>query len=177
MEGVMEEIETLSLVSETNPILRMNTEVFDFKNPPTNPVILYRQMANTMLKNNGIGLAAPQVGLPYRMFVMRTHPDVIGVFNPLLLDTSEETIILEEGCLSFDMLFIKVKRPKRIRVRFTNPDGQTETRVFDGMTARCFLHELDHLNGITYLQKANKFHIETAKKRRKQIKEENQRIA
>jgi peptide deformylase len=111
------------------------------------------------------------------MFVMRTHPDVIGVFNPLLLDTSEETIILEEGCLSFDMLFIKVKRPKRIRVRFTNPDGQTETRVFDGMTARCFLHELDHLNGITYLQKANKFHIETAKKRRKQIKEENQRIA
>lgn len=166
---MMEEQITYSLVSETNPILKMKTELFDFKEPPINPVILYRNMANTMLEKNGIGLAAPQVGLLYRMFVMRTHPDVLGIFNPILVDSSEEEIILEEGCLSFDNLLIEIKRPRRIRVRFTNPDGQTETRVFDGITARCFLHELDHLNGITMVNKVSKIKADVAMRKRNKL--------
>lgn len=160
---------TYSLVSETNPILKIKTELFDFKNPPINPVILYRNMANTMLEKNGIGLAAPQVGLPYRMFVMRTHPEVIGVFNPILVDSSDECIILEEGCLSFNNLLLKIKRPRRIRARFTNPDGQTETRVFDGITARCFLHELDHLNGKTMLEEVSKAQLDLALRKRNKL--------
>lgn len=164
-----EEVLTYSLVSETNPILKMKTELFDFNAPPINPVILYRNMANTMLEKNGIGLAAPQVGLPYRMFVMRTHPEVLGIFNPILVDFSEEQIILEEGCLSFSNLLIKVKRPRKIRARFTNPDGQTETRVFDGITARCFLHELDHLNGTTMLDVVSRTQVDLAMRKRNKL--------
>ena len=164
-----EEVLTYSLVSETNPILKMKTELFDFNAPPINPVILYRNMANTMLEKNGIGLAAPQVGLPYRMFVMRTHPEVLGIFNPILVDFSEEQIILEEGCLSFSNLLIKVKRPRKIRARFTNPDGQTETRVFDGITARCFLHELDHLNGTTMLDVVSRTQVDVAMRKRNKL--------
>lgn len=170
--GAFSEIpHVLDLVDEKADILKQPTERFDFDNPPCDPIVLYRNLGETMLHHNGLGLAAPQCGLNYRAFVLRTHPEVLGVFNPILVDKSEEEITLEEGCLSAELLFIKVKRPKRIRVRFTTPDGQTNTHVFDGMTARCFLHELDHLDGITMWKRANKLHVEAGRKKRKKIRD------
>jgi len=151
------------LVDKNDPILKQVMEKFDFKNPPVDPVLLYQDLAQTMIEHNGIGLSANQIGLPYRAFVMRAA-DVIGVFNPIIVDYSTETVILEEGCLSYPNLYVKIKRPKKIKARYTLPNGEVVTQVFDGITARCFQHELDHLNGILYTSRANKFHLEQAKK-------------
>lgn len=98
-----------------------------------------------------------------------TGENVIGVFNPRIVDTSEETVLLDEGCLSFPGLFVKIRRPKKIRARYTLPNGETVTQVFDGMTARIFQHELDHLDGVVYYTRANPIHLEKGKKLAKKI--------
>jgi len=90
--------------------------------------------------------------------------NVIGVINPKIIDVSSEMVTLEEGCLSHPNLFVKIKRPKFIKVRFTHPDGTTETKKFDGITARVFQHEMDHLNGILHTKRANRYHLDQAKK-------------
>ena len=154
------------LLDCNDPFLRKPVEKFDFSNPPTDPLELAVDLAETCLHHNGLALSANQVGLPYRVFVIRGE-EIIVCFNPVLVDQSEETIVLEEGCLSFPNLFVKVKRPKKIKVRYTEPNGETKTQIFDGFTARVFQHELDHLNGIVYTSRANKFHLEQARKRAK----------
>jgi peptide deformylase len=83
------------------------------------------------------------------------------------VDYSEETIYLEEGCLSYPNLYIKVKRPSTIKIRYTEPNGNTLTTKFSGLTARAVLHEFDHMEGITYMQRANRIHLEQAKKNKK----------
>jgi peptide deformylase len=72
------------------------------------------------------------------------------------------TVSLEEGCLTFPGLTVKIKRPQHIRVRFTKPNNETITRQFTGMTARIFQHELDHLDGIIFYNRANRFHRDRA---------------
>ena len=154
-----------TLIPANSPILKQVMEPFDFSNPPVNPLDLVTDLAETMLANNGIGLSANQVGLPYRVFVMLGQ-ELIPCFNPRIVDMSQETVILEEGCLSYPDFFVKVKRPRRIKVRYAEPNGNIVTQVFDGMTARVFQHELDHLNGINYQQRANRYHLEQARKKK-----------
>src|SRR5665213_1536971 len=116
----------LDLVPPTDPILKQKLEKFSFTNPPTDPTQLARDITETMISKNGLGLAANQVGLPYRVFAMKSNP-VYVCFNPIIVDISTEKIYLEEGCLTFPGLFIKIKRPKTIKARFTMPNGQTDT--------------------------------------------------
>lgn len=157
-----------NLVPCDHPILHTPTEEFDFTNPPIDPVELVNDMIETMAHNKGMGLAAPQVGLPYRMFVLWSQ-ETLAVFNPRIVDSTTEEILLEEGCLSFPHLFVKIKRPRSIKVRFTDPFGNTRTEKFTGMTARCFLHELDHLNGIDYTRRATQFHLASAYRKQKNL--------
>jgi peptide deformylase len=154
------------LVINTDQVLYTKTERFDFSNPPIDPSELAHILAQTMIANHGIGLAAPQIGLPYRAFVLIGKP-ILCCFNPIIVDTSSEQIYLEEGCLSFPNLIVKIKRPKIIRARYTMPNGETVTNKFIGMTARTFQHELDHLNGVVFTQRANSYHLEKAKKKRR----------
>jgi peptide deformylase len=156
------------LVAPTHPALKAGTEKFDFSNPPVDPVVLYNQLGQAMIDHNGLGLAAPQMGLPYRFFVMRAEK-VLGCYNPKIVHFSEETVILEEGCLTYPDLYVKVKRPRVIKTRFTLPSGETVTRQFQDITARIFQHELDHLDGICHLQRANKFHLEQAYRAKSRI--------
>jgi peptide deformylase len=158
----------LELVGSDDPILSQKTELFDFSKPPTDPQQLARDLYETMLQHKGLGLAAPQVGLPYRAFALYAVPGIV-CFNPRIVDETTEQIMLEEGCLSFPHLFLKVKRPRRIKVRYLEPDGNPVTKVLDGMSARCFMHELDHLNGITYTRKANKIHLDRAMRKKKEL--------
>lgn len=153
----------------TANILKEEMPAFDFSNPVMDPLQLYTDLAETMRENNGMGLSANQIGVRTRAFVMRSE-EIIGVFNPRVVDESSETVILEEGCLSYPNLFVKIKRPKSIKVRFTTPDGQTSTKTFTGMTARVFLHELDHLDGIAHTSRANRYHLEQAKKLVKKLR-------
>jgi peptide deformylase len=157
------------LVDKNDPRLRTTLVTFNFENPPRDPVELSRELAETMIYNNGLGIAANQIGEMYRVFAIKAE-EIMVCFNPRILDTSTETVMMEEGCLSFPLMYVKIRRPKKIRVRYTEPSGETVTKVFDGMTARIFQHELDHLDGIVYTSRANRFHIEKAIKTSKNVK-------
>ena len=159
---------TYTLIDRRDPLLKTVLEPFDFKNPPIDPVQLAKDMVKTMRENNGYGLSANQVGLPYRMFVMIGEPNY-ACFNPKITAYGDDEITLEEGCLSFPGLIVKVKRPKSIRVRFDTQNGQTEARQFTGMTARIFQHELDHLNGTLFFERAHPYHREKAIKKMKKL--------
>lgn len=156
----------LNLVSSNNPILKTPTQEFDFANPPMDPAQLVKDLAETMIDKKGLGLSANQCGIPYSVFVINGNP-IQGCFNPKIVNASEDIISLDEGCLSYPGLILKVKRPKNIRVRYTMANGQTVTHKFEGLTARCFLHEYDHLQGIVHLTKASLYHREKALKNQK----------
>jgi peptide deformylase len=143
----------LKLVTYPNPILDERMPEFDFDNPPIDPVQLEQDMIKTMFSNNGIGLSANQVGVRARVFIMGHSSlpnDAKAFFNPIILAVTEDTVEIEEGCLSFPNVYAKIKRPKAIKVRYQNAKGEFEEAEFTGMECRCFLHEFDHLEGITY---------------------------
>lgn len=159
------------LVSCNDAILREEMPRFDFNEPSEDPHKIAHILAQTMIKNDGLGLSANQVGLRYRVFVVMANP-IICCFNPKIVDISEDEITMEEGCLSYPGLFVKIKRPQVIRIRYTRPNGETVTEQYQDLTARVMQHELDHLNGISHLNRANRFHLDQARtKMKKQLKE------
>lgn len=146
----------------SDPILTTPCEPFNFLKPQFNPIKFAHEIIAFMYEQNGIGLAANQVGVPYRVFAMRGAPENFVCINPKIVDVSEEQIVLEEGCLTYPNLLVKIKRPKNIKVRFSTPNGDTRTETFHGITARIYQHELDHLDGLIFYNKANKFHRDQA---------------
>ena len=159
----------MELVKANDPILTTPCQQFNFQDPPFDPIEFARDLVKHMYEWNGIGLAANQIGVPYRIFAMRGEPENFVCYNPKIVQISEMQVVLEEGCLSFPGLICKVKRPQHVRVRFQTPNGDTLTKQFTGMTARIFQHELDHLDGILYYNKANRYHKEAALKKWKKI--------
>ena len=142
------------IVKFPNEILRERMPEFDFNNPIVDPKELEKEMIETMLANDAIGLAANQVGIKTRVFVMgsKEHPDnAVGIFNPVIIESSGESMVDDsEGCLSFPGIFANIKRPNVIKAQWQNSSGETLTTEIEGYTARCFLHEFDHLEGIVY---------------------------
>jgi peptide deformylase len=126
---------------------------FDFNNPIIDPVELEKSMLETMYQYDGIGLSANQVGIRTRVFVMghKDNPENgQAFFNPMIISATENIEDLEEGCLSFPGIYVNIKRPKKIQARWQNSKGEWEEDEFDGYNCKCFLHEFDHLEGITY---------------------------
>lgn len=164
---MMENISTpLELVKETDPILTTVCEEFDFASAPFDPIEFAVNLVKTMRDLSGLGLAAPQVGIPYRVFAMRSDPNRV-FYNPKIVWESNEQISLEEGCLSWPGIVVKIKRPRHCKVRYTQPNGETLTETFANLSARIVFHELDHLNGILFFTRANRFHKDKAFKNRK----------
>jgi peptide deformylase len=163
----------MELIPYKDELLHSVLEPFDFSNPPIDPEELATEMVQFMRDNNGIGLAANQIGHNFRVFVMEGEP-AFACFNPRVVIPGNTSVVLEEGCLSYPGLLVKVKRPRDIKVRFQGPDGETYTQTFTGMSARVFQHELDHLDGVTMLQRANAFHRESALKKWKLWKRRNE---
>lgn len=149
--------------------LKQKLEPFDFTQPPIAPDILASKLASAMITLGGIGLAANQIGWPYRVFALQSSP-ILVCFNPRIVETSTELIQLEEGCLSYPGVFVKKKRPKVIRVRFQDYNGDLVTKQFDGITARVFQHELDHLNGICMIDDVSPLKKKMIGKRMMKIK-------
>jgi len=152
---------------KSNP-LTIACDPFDFDNPPFDPMEIGQEMIQLMYDQQGLGLAANQVGLKHRIFVMRGVIDV-GDFiciNPRIVNLSEEQILLEEGCLSYPGLTIKIKRSRHARLRFAVPDGTVHTQQFTGMTARVVQHEMDHLDGVIFYNRASKYHRDLAFRQR-----------
>lgn len=164
----------MNLVLHPAPILDKVMPEFDFANPVLPAHDLEEQMVKMMYEENGIGLAAPQVGVEARVFVIMTRniaevTQPFAVFNPVILAASEETELEEEGCLSFPNLFFKVARPAKIIAEFKDRDNNTRRMEFTGIDARCFQHELDHLNGICFTSKISRMKLELAKSKRAKI--------
>ena len=145
-----ERVEPLPLLSEMHPMLKMTLEEYKTPLPNTPMDTLIARMKMTMKLYGGIGLSSNQVGVMHRMFIMGTDDFFIACINPKVIEQSKETEVSAEGCLSFPGLQLKVERPKWIVAEYTDAEGQIQQTKFEGITARCYLHELDHMNGICY---------------------------
>ena len=122
---------------------------------------LVEDMFETMYDAPGVGLAAIQLGVPLRVVTIdATRGDdekqPIALINPELIWTSDESSTMEEGCLSIPEFADEVLRPEKIKARFTNLEGQTVEVEADGLFARVFQHELDHLNGVLFIDHLSK---------------------
>lgn len=156
------------IVPERHPMIYQEMPDFDFRNPQMDPTELAIGLAHVMLKHGALGLAANQIGLPFRCFVIAANP-IIACFNPRIVDSSPDMVELDEGCLSFRNMILKVKRPQVIKVRYTQPNGEIITRQFQNITAQVFQHELDHLNGIPFTKHVSSLKLEAARQEKKKL--------
>lgn len=114
-------------------------------------------MLETMYDAPGIGLAAPQIGQNARLIVMDCvakedgAPEPMIMFNPEILNESEERNVYDEGCLSIPDQYAEVERPKMVKVGWLDRDGNPQEAEFDGLWATCVQHEIDHLNGVLFI--------------------------
>ena len=167
----------MKLVEQYNPILSQKCDPFDFNNPIMDPYELAEELHKIRFKGRGVGLAAPQVGINTQALVMgmgdfetKEAKDYNSVFfNPEITEFSDETVLMVEGCLSYPELFIKIKRPTYIVMTWENEEGNKCYDKFAGMTSRIIQHEVDHLEGIIFLQKANRYYLQQAKKALKKV--------
>ena len=118
-------------------------------------------LIHLMTHSRGMGLAANQIGITKRFFAIGHESfDVFKkpaiIYNPVLVNADEEQELRQEGCLSFPGVWVQVSRSKTIMVRYQNNKGEFLLSRLEGLEARCFQHELDHLNGITFNKKANR---------------------
>ena len=166
------------LVEEATKVLREPTDKFDFENPPEDPKEVEKNLGEAMERFGGLGLSANQLGLNYRVFVMRTADSGIkAFFNPEITKLSKETELMKEGCLSFPDIYLMIKRPSAIELEYSDAENERHTIQLEGLGSRCVQHELDHLNGIIFLQRASKLKLERAikarpKERRKRLDHE-----
>jgi peptide deformylase len=149
--------------------LVMRSDPWDFTNDQ-NAEELERAMCDFMIANHGIGLAANQIGITKRVFVIGSYniegfPTPFAVFNPKILDSSEEQLLDKEGCLSYPDLWLSVKRPAVIQVEYQDSKGNFHEVAMSGLIARCFQHELDHLDGICFVDKVSQMKLQLAMKK------------
>jgi peptide deformylase len=131
---------------------------------PTRPVLtvgpaerlLVKEMIPAMYVFDGTGLAANQVGVDARIFVADIGEGPFAVINPEILQVSEKQTVLEEGCLSFPGIHIKVKRPEAIRVKYLSERNETIEAELTGIPSKVFQHEIDHLNGRAIIDHASR---------------------
>jgi peptide deformylase len=158
-----------SLVNELDPILKQKAERWDFEQH-VNAAVIEREMLTLMKASNGIGLAANQIGLLRRVFVMKlTDGREMGFFNPTILVGDNADIETEEGCLSFPNLWLKVKRSDKITAMYLDNTGKQCIIELEGLDSRCFQHELDHLDGVTFTEYVSELKLKMARKKQRKL--------
>lgn len=154
----------LPILQYPDPILSQIAEpVTSFDD---NLKLLASNMAETMYSAPGIGLAANQVGVLKRIIVVdvsEDHSNLLTLINPEILAHSDTLEECEEGCLSLKGLYEKVKRPDKVTVRAQNLDGQPFEIQAEGLLAVCLQHEIDHLNGIVFIDHLSRLKKDRAK--------------
>jgi len=119
---------------------------------------LIREMLQTMYSADGIGLAAPQVAVNKQVLVVDLEPDEAAnqpliLINPVVTQASRDLSVMQEGCLSIPNVFLDVKRPAAIEVSYKDENGRPQKLTTDGLLACCIQHEIDHLNGILFVDR------------------------
>lgn len=142
---------------------------WDFENDG-DAVQLEADMVAFMEQHHGIGLAANQIGITKRVFVIGSKkidgfPEPFAMFNPVIIEASEEQSLEKEGCLSYPDLWLSIKRPSVIKVSYQDSYGNTHEAAMSGLIARCFQHELDHLNGVCFVDIVSPMKLNLAMKK------------
>lgn len=151
------------LRKKAEPVTEINDEIRE----------LINGMYEAMDDAEGVGLAGPQVGKSLRLFVAKADDDVRRAFiNPQIIATSEELGDYDEGCLSLPKVYETIRRPVRVTVQALNENGKPFTMEADGLLARIIQHEMDHLNGILFIDRGD---VEFAIKTTEQFKKRNER--
>ena len=142
----------MKIVTYPNPILE--TKASKIKNPLAPEIQkLIKEMRQVMKENNGIGLAAPQIGKSLRLCLIEIEKKLFILINPKITSHSRETEIAEEGCLSFPGKFLQIERAVSIQVRYLNEKGEKQKLKASGLLSRALQHEIDHLDGILFINR------------------------
>lgn len=162
----------MNLIKHPNDWL--NRSVKDFNFDVMDAVKIEQDMINTMIAEKGIGLAANQVELDAKIFVMqpqnirgKTNP--FAVINPIIQEATTDLVLMEEGCLSFPKLYLKISRPHTIVVKYLDSEQKECIMQLSEMDARIFLHEFDHLYGINFIDRVSKVKLDMALKKQQKL--------
>ena len=138
---------------------------------------LIKEMYEVMYSSNGVGLAAPQIGLNLRIFVLdagsrEDEKKPITIINPKILSFGEEIVSYEEGCLSFPEHFAEIDRPEKIDIEFLDENNNKKSHKFVGFESRIIQHEIDHLNGILFVDHLSRLKRDVILRKMKKYKKE-----
>ena len=163
------------MLVKTEKQLRAETKEFDFTKDEI--FKLKEELINTMWLESGLGISANQIGHNVRVFAMRgeTKEESIVCINPKIEAFSENMNTMEEGCLAIPEVFARVVRPAEIVVTFKNDLNEDEKQNLEGLTARVFQHELDHLDGILFIDRIGQFARQRAFEKAKKIQKMRRR--
>lgn len=131
------------------------------------------RMFYTMHLNEGIGLAAPQVNIHKRIIVIRFDKYNLTLINPVIINKSENLQTFKEGCLSVPNVNANVKRPKEIEIEYYNLNGELQRLKAEGLLSTCIQHEIDHLNGVVYIDRLSNVNKYLISKKIKKLKSNN----
>jgi len=156
-------MEELKLLPFGHPQLKQRPTEFDFENDDA--LQLKKDLLAAMYKFGGVGLSANQVGIDKKVFVIGGNGlETKAIFNPELVDVSEQQITMKEGCLSYPGLWLMIKRPTGAIFKYQNEKGEKIEEEFKGILARVMLHEYDHMLGRNFTSRASGFKIKRALK-------------
>ena len=142
------------IIIAPDPRLKVTSEPVENIDEATRTLI--DDMVSTMYAAPGVGLAAPQVGVHKRIIVVdpsdgEGNPRLMRLINPEIAALSDDLVTREEGCLSLPDFYEELERPSEVEVRYIDYDGHAQTLAADGLLARCLQHELDHLEGVIFV--------------------------
>ena len=153
----------LKLLRFPDPFLNKKVAPFDFDKYDAKQI--EADMIAIMDKENGVGLSANQVGLALRMFVYGDNKHYVPCFNPKILEYGGPEVAIEEGCLTYPGLFVKIYRSEWIVAEWEDENRELHKENFTGLQSRVFQHEYDHMEGIDFLSRAGKVSLDMAKRK------------
>lgn len=167
----------MNLVPSTDPILFKELNDVNLEDPGFDPKELKEQMAELMVSKRGLGLSACQVGLDHKVFIIGENKENVMMFiNPTVVSVSEETELDVEGCLSYPDMFVKLARPSEVQATWYDEELKEQSGTFTGYTARCFLHEFDHLYGVVYKDKVSRLKWDRALKKKGKVEKQRRQL-
>ena len=154
-----------TLIEPKHPLLHSALPEITADTEPENRKELLDNMVETMKHYGGIGLSANQVGIALRMFVFGDNTHYIPCFNPRIIAYSDKKIPIEEGCLTYPGLFIKIYRPEWVTVTFEDENRELHEETFTELQSRVFQHEYDHMEGIDFRNRAGRMTLDIAQRK------------
>ena len=164
---------TYILLKNDNPILRVPLSGLS---EDLDRGTLTENLVETMRDYKGIGLSASQCGVMERVFVMYSdikERKIIACYNPQILEYSEDIVEMDEGCLTYPGLWLKVKRSEGIKVQFEDETGTKQEYQLFGLESRIFQHEMDHMEGTDFTQRVSKLRLDMGRRRQKKMQKKS----